>query len=293
MLELVDLHKRFGDVQALDGVTFSVDHGRITGFLGRNGAGKSTTMRSIFGLVNLDRGTVRWQGREVDAAAMSRFGFMPEQRGLYKKMRIAEQVAYFARLKGVTAEQAESAAATMLTELGLGDRLRDKLEALSHGNQQRVQLATALAHDPEVCVLDEPFNGLDPSAVRVLKTRLRNLAATGKAVLFSSHQLDLIEDLCDEVVIIDEGRIRASGTVADVRRLSGHHVLTLAFDAAPDWSGLVESGVEVTGTRTGRINLGSPAGLDHLLGLADRSGSLSTFSFDLPGLSDVFEEVTA
>ncbi len=292
-MELHGLQKSFGDVQALREVSFSVEPGRITGFLGRNGAGKSTTMRSIFGLVNLDQGDVRWQGRPVDEEAMSGFGFMPEQRGLYRKMAIRSQVSWFAQLKGMDRTSADAAAGQLLEELGLGDRLGDKLEDLSHGNQQRVQLAASLAHDPVLAVLDEPFNGLDPSAVVVLNQRLRRLAERGKAVLFSSHQLDLIEDLCDEVVIIDEGRIMATGSVFDVRSRSNHHVLNLAYATAPDWTLLAREGVSAQGTRTGSIVLQGTERLHHLLKVADDAGSLSRFSFDLPSLSDVFQEVTA
>ncbi len=292
MLEIEGLHKRFGDVTALDGVSFRVQPGRITGFVGRNGAGKSTTMRSVFGLVNLDAGHIRWQGQTVDETAMTRFGFMPEQRGLYRKMKIQEQVSYFAQLKGMERRAADAAAAELLDDLGLGDRLSDKLEALSHGNQQRVQLATALAHNPDLCVLDEPFNGLDPSAVKVLNEHLRSLADSGKAVLFSSHQLDLVEELCDEIVIIDHGSIKATGSVVEVRRQLGHYVLELAFESAPDWERLANEGVTAEGTRRGSMRLPNPGGLDHFLKVANEAGSLTTFSFDLPALTDVFEEVT-
>ncbi len=292
MLELHGLHKRFGDVVALDGVSFAAKPGYITGFLGRNGAGKSTTMRSVFGLVNLDDGLIRWNGRDVDGAAMSRFGFMPEQRGLYRKMKIRNQVSYFAQLKGLDRRSADKSANELLTELGLGDRLEDKLEALSHGNQQRVQLATALAHSPDLCLLDEPFNGLDPTAVRVLNSYLRSLADDGRAVLFSSHQLDLVEELCDEVVIIDDGSVRATGSVSEVRRQLGHSVLNLAFSSTPDWGRLAAEGAAATGTRSAQVRLDNPDRLSHLLSLAQEAGSLTTFSYDLPSLSDVFEEVT-
>lgn len=293
MLELQGLRKRFGEVTALDDVGFTVEPGLITGFLGRNGAGKSTTMRSIFGLVNLDAGTVAWNGRPVDQEVMTRFGFMPEQRGLYKKMKVADQVAWFARLKGMTKSAAEAAGADLLGQLGLGDRLDDKLEQLSHGNQQRVQLATALVHQPDLCVLDEPFNGLDPTAVRVLNGQLRELADRGRAVLFSSHQLDLIEELCDRVVIIDHGRVRATGSVNDVRRALGYRTLEVAYDVAPDWNRLPVDGISLTGTRSATIRLDDDAQLDQLLGAAAEAGPLATFSYDLPSLSDVFAEVTA
>ncbi len=292
MLELNGLHKRFGDVVALDGVSFRVPKGSITGFLGRNGAGKSTAMRSIFGLLNLDAGQVSWNDQPVDAEATQRFGYMPEQRGLYKKMAIAAQVSWFAQIKGVDRAEADRSAKELLTGLGLEDRLSDNLEDLSHGNQQRVQLATALAHDPELCVLDEPFNGLDPAAVEVLNGQLRTLADRGRAVLFSSHQLDLVETLCDQVVIIEAGVVRLAGTVNEVRQTMGYHTLSVAYDAAPDWSQLAGYDLIVTGTRSAQLRLEAAQNLGDLAAQAHSAGSLTTFNFDLPSLSDVFIEVT-
>lgn len=165
MLEIRDLTKRFGDVVALDGANFSVAPGRIVGFLGPNGAGKTTTMRAIFGMVRLDRGEVRWRGKRVGPKERARFGYMPEERGLYPKMKVGEQLTYFAELSGMSEESATEAAAGWLERLHLGDRADARLEELSHGNQQRVQLAAAIVHDPELAVLDEPFSGLDPLGV--------------------------------------------------------------------------------------------------------------------------------
>ncbi|HXJ66151.1 MAG TPA: ATP-binding cassette domain-containing protein, partial [Actinomycetota bacterium] len=165
MLEIRDLFKHYGDVVALDGASFSVAPGRIVGFLGPNGAGKTTTMRTIFGLARPDRGEVRWRGRPVGPGERAHFGYMPEERGLYPKMQVGEQLSYFAKLSGMNGDAAKEATAGWLGRLGLGDRSGARLEELSHGNQQRIQLATALVHDPELAVLDEPFSGLDPLGV--------------------------------------------------------------------------------------------------------------------------------
>ncbi len=293
MLQITDLTKRFGDVVAADGVTLSVPRGRIVGFLGPNGAGKSTTMRSIFGLVDPDGGTITWDDRPVEAEHRSRFGYMPEQRGLYPKMPIVEQVTYFARLKGLAPAAAGERAAELLGELGLGDRLRDPLEKLSHGNQQRVQLAVSLVHQPELAVLDEPFNGLDPLAVTRLQGFLGNLARAGTAVLFSSHQLDLVEKVCEDVVIIAEGRVRAAGSIESLRTASGlRHVrmrverpLTPLADLFADRDPLVATTREVV------VAVEDDRELESLLATARTTGEVSTFAYEPPSLTEVFEEV--
>jgi ABC-2 type transport system ATP-binding protein len=214
MLELTDLHRRYGDVIALDGVSFSVPAGRIVGFVGRNGSGKTTTMRAVLGLVRPDRGEVRWRGAPISAADRRRIGYLPEERGLYPRMRVAHQLGYLARLSGVDPVTARERVTAWLDRLGLSDRADDRLEELSLGNQQRVQLAAALVHDPELAVLDEPFSGLDPVGVDVMSETLLAEAAAGRAVLFSSHQLDPVERICDAVVVIDAGRVVADEPVA-------------------------------------------------------------------------------
>ena len=225
MLEINDLAKRYGSVTALDGASFTASPGRIVGFLGPNGAGKTTTMRVIFGLASPDRGEVRWAGAPVDRNARLRFGYMPEQRGLYPRMRVAEQLSYFAQQHGLGGKAANAAANHWLERMGLADRAKSKLEELSHGNQQRVQLATALVHDPELLVLDEPFSGLDPIGIATMTEVIRERAAAGVGVVFSSHQLDLVEDVCEDVVIIARGRIVASGGIEALKTASGRQHL--------------------------------------------------------------------
>ncbi|HSG79438.1 MAG TPA: ATP-binding cassette domain-containing protein, partial [Acidimicrobiia bacterium] len=217
MLELTDLHKRYGEVVALDGASLRAERGRILGFLGPNGAGKTTAMRSVFGLVALDDGTARWDGATIDAPQRLRFGYMPEQRGLYPKMRVLDQLTFFGSIHGMTRQDAKASAGALLDELGLADRADDRVENLSHGNQQRVQLAAALLHHPDLLVLDEPFSGLDPMGADRLAEIIRERATAGTAVVFSSHQLDLVEDVCQDVAVIDRGRIVLGGTLAVLR----------------------------------------------------------------------------
>ena len=241
-LVLRHVSKRFGSVQALDDCSFSVAPGRMLGFLGPNGAGKTTAMRAVFGLVQLDAGELFWRGRPVGFAERLRFGYMPEERGLYPRMPVGEQLAYFGRLHGLSAGAARTAAAGWLERLGLADRVDAKVEELSHGNQQRAQLAAALLHGPDLLVLDEPFAGLDPVAVHTLAEVLRGEAARGAAVLFSSHQLELVEDICEDVAIVDHGRIVATGDVDTLRRRSQRRWIELQLEGA-------RSGVAAGGRR--------------------------------------------
>ena len=209
MLEIRGLTKHYGSVTALDGASLTARRGRLLGFLGPNGAGKTTTMRCIFGLAVPEAGEVSWDGKPVDADTRLRFGYMPEQRGLYPRMRVGEQLAYFAQHHGLSGRDARARTAVWLERFGLADRAKSKLEDLSHGNQQRIQLATALVHDPELLVLDEPFSGLDPLGVQTMTEVLRERAAAGVGVVFSSHQLDLVEEVCEDVVIVSRGRVVA------------------------------------------------------------------------------------
>ena len=217
MLEFDNLRKSYGENLVLDGVSFDVEPGQMYGFCGANGAGKTTTMRIALGLALADAGEVRWQGRTVDLEARRRIGYMPEERGLYPKMPVGTQLEYFARLHGMNAPAAKRSADELLDGMGLGDRSKDALEKLSLGNQQRVQLAAALVSNPDVLILDEPFSGLDPTGVDALAANLADRRARGVPVLFSSHQLDLVERLCDAVGILAGGKIVASGTVDRLR----------------------------------------------------------------------------
>ncbi len=216
LLQLEGLRRAYGQITALDDLSFEVPSGQVVGFLGPNGAGKTTTMRAIFGLTDLDAGRVLWNGTPVTQMERRRFGYMPEERGLYPGMHVGEQVEYLGRLHGLSPSSATQATTTWLERLDIADRRDAKVETLSHGNQQRVQLAAALVHDPELLVLDEPLSGLDPTGIEAIGRVLVDQARAGCCVLISSHQLDLVEDLCDRVTIIDHGRLVASGTVDEL-----------------------------------------------------------------------------
>ncbi len=295
MLAFRHLTKRFGPVLALADCSFSVARGRMLGFLGPNGAGKTTAMRSVFGLVAIDDGELLWDGRPVGLAERMRFGYMPEERGLYPKMRLGEQLAYFGCLHGLTARTARAAAADWLERLGLADRAGAKVEELSHGNQQRAQLAAALLHEPDLLVLDEPFAGLDPVAVRTLAEVLRGETARGAAVLFSSHQLELVEDICEEVVIIDHGCVVATGEVDALKRASRRRRIEIQFEVAPpEWLPDV-NGVELIERRNNAVCLltGQDVDPEHVLAQAARTGRVIAFTYGPPALAELFLELVA
>ncbi|GAA4977461.1 ATP-binding cassette domain-containing protein [Kineococcus glutinatus] len=288
--------RRFGDRLALDGVSLSVPAGRVVGFVGANGAGKTTTMRIVLGVLAQDSGTVTWRGAVPDLAVRRRFGYMPEERGLYPKGQLAEQLVYLARLHGVDRRTAQLRTGELLERLGLAARAKEQLESLSLGNQQRVQIAAALVHDPELLVLDEPFSGLDPIAVDAMAQLLRERAAAGVGVLFSSHQLDLVDRLCDELVVLHSGRVVAAGEPEQLRRAGARSRFTLDVGAplAPDgdWLGRVP-GVRVVSVAGSRavVELADPDRGQELLAEALRRGPVLEFVPQVPTLSELFTEV--
>ena len=216
MLALDRISKSYGPRRVLDDVTWHVERGELLGYVGGNGAGKTTSMRIALGVATADAGTVTLDGRPVDDAVRARTGYMPEERGLYATMQLHAQLCFFAELRGVERRAAARSADAWLDRLGLLERRHHRLEDLSLGNQQRVQLAAALVHSPDVLVLDEPFSGLDPLAVDVMSQILREEADRGVPVVFSSHQLDLVERICDRVAVLAGGRVVAVGTVAEL-----------------------------------------------------------------------------
>jgi ABC-2 type transport system ATP-binding protein len=294
MLEFLDLHRRYGDVIALDGLTFTVTPGQVFGFLGPNGAGKTTAMRAVFDLVALDAGEVRWRDQPIGGRQRRRFGYMPEERGLYPEMRVVDQLVFLGRLHGLDPGPAREAALLWTDRLGLAERREDKLASLSLGNQQRVQLAAALVHSPELLVLDEPFSGLDPVAVETFSAILSEQAADGATVLFSSHQLDLVEHLCESVAVVDRGRLVVEGRVEDLAR-SGPPRLAVKIAGDPDgrWarSGLPGvASIEVEADGTVALTLSPGADPQAILDAARRAGPVEHFSFARRRLSEVFRE---
>ena len=297
MLVLSGLSKRFGSLQALDDLSLSLDRGEIVGFVGANGAGKSTTMRIVMGVLAADSGAVTWKGAPMDASIRRTIGYMPEERGLYPRMKVAEQLIYLARLHGLSASAAKAAANRWTERLGLEERRGDEVQSLSLGNQQRVQLAAALVSDPELLILDEPFSGLDPVAVDVMSQVLLERAAAGVPTLFSSHQLDVVERLCDRVIIIRSGRLVADGTVPELQASEAPRwriVVEPPQDAAPleadALSALASPETQIDGQ--GRLII-TAAGTDEqkLLRTALHLGTVRELGPVRHRLTDIFREV--
>jgi ABC-2 type transport system ATP-binding protein len=278
---------------ALDRVSFDVRPGRLTGFVGANGAGKTTAMRIIMGVLASDAGTVTLADRPLDLAARRRFGYMPEERGLYPKMRVLDQLVFLGRVHGLTPVLARTRAIELLEELELGDRMTDVLHTLSLGNQQRVQVAAALLHEPVLLILDEPFSGLDPIAVDAMAVRLRARAEAGVPVLFSSHQLELVERLCDDLVVIHEGRIVARGDAAQLQEEHAGTRIRIVVDGGTDWLSAAPGVTVVSSDLRGTVlELADGADGQSLLLEAQRHGAVREFGRVVPTLSEIFHEVT-
>jgi ABC-2 type transport system ATP-binding protein len=294
MLSVAGLSRRFGDHLALDDVTFDVVPGRLTGFVGANGAGKTTTMRIILGVLAANGGEVRWNDAPLSQETRRDFGYMPEERGLYPKMKIRDQLVFFGRLHGLDSLKAGERTDKILGRLGLTERSGDTLETLSLGNQQRVQIAAALVHEPIALVMDEPFSGLDPLAVDAMVDLLREEVTPEVPVLFSSHQLELVERLCDDLVVLSRGKVVAAGPVAELAAGPGS-TYRLVLDGDAGWLRDVR-GITVRDVAGGTALFDVPGDdrglVQQILQQAMSRGPVLEFGPERVALSDVFREAT-
>ena len=292
VLELSHLSKRYGQLEALRDLSFTARPGEIFGFVGANGAGKTTTMRVVLGVLEADSGSVIWDGAPITFAARRRIGYIPEDRGLYPKMAVLAQLEYFAQLHGLKRAAAREASTALLERVGLADRGKSQLQSLSHGNQQRVQLAAALVFSPELLVLDEPFAGLDPVAVDSMTEVLRAEADAGKPVVLSSHQLDIVERICDRVGIINHGQMVAVGTVAELTERGPVRYWADAPGAGTGWYDSVPGTtlVEQDGSRW-LVQLGDGTDDQAVLRAALATGPVREFRRDRPALTQLFRDV--
>jgi ABC-2 type transport system ATP-binding protein len=292
LLEVHNVTRSYGSRAVLKDVSFGVRGGRITGFVGSNGAGKTTTMRVILGVLKPDSGSVTLDGAPLGESQRTRFGYMPEERGLYPKMKLAEQLIYLGRLHGMSTEQAKGSTDSLLERLSLTERADALVESLSLGNQQRAQIAAALVHEPEVLVLDEPFSGLDPIAVESVLAVLKDRADAGVPVLFSSHQLDIVERLCDDLVVIADGEIRASGSREQLRNEHSKDRYELVVDGDAGWL-RTEKGVDVLEFDAGFavFEVDTPATAQRILASALAKSPVQRFTPVRPSLAQIFTEV--
>ncbi|WP_324715408.1 ATP-binding cassette domain-containing protein [Carboxydochorda subterranea] len=310
-LEIEGLVKHFGAVRALDGVTFEVPEGTVFGLIGPNGAGKTTTMRAILRILEPDGGSIRWKGRPIEEVPPARFGYLPEERGLYPRMRVRDELAFFGELRGLSGKALRQAIDTFVELLHMQDIIERKVDDLSKGNAQKVQFAAACLHDPELLVLDEPFSGLDPVNVRLFMRAFRHMRERGATILFSSHRMEHVEQLCDALALIARGRVLVTGAVEEVRRRTGRRVLRLAWETPGDGAGRVAPGDELARwleelARRDLTVRHRPQGVvevawqdgaperetlaDELVGQASRLGRLRLFELTYPSLESVYVE---
>jgi ABC-2 type transport system ATP-binding protein len=294
-LVVENLQKRFGQVVALDGISFSVEPGRIFGLLGANGAGKTTCMRIVLDILRPDGGSVTWQGKPNIALRRDTWGYLPEERGLYLRMKVIDVLRFFAALYGVPEAQATREVEEWLERFRVPEYRDRKVEELSKGNQQKIQFIAAILHDPDVLIMDEPFSGLDPVNVQLLKEAFLEMRDRGKTLIFSTHQMETVEELCESIAIIDRGRVVVSGQVRDVKRAMGRQVVRLATDGDDNGSAWVEAldGVSITARREDFIELHVPAGTDPekiLRAALQRSERVTRFEIADPSLEEVFIE---
>ena len=288
------ISKRFGDVVALDDASFTVDPGRIFGLLGANGAGKTTSMRIVLDILRPDSGTVTWQGIRNTELPRRTWGYLPEERGLYPRMKVGEQLRFFSSLYGVSDADARAGVEEWLERFRIPDYVDRKVEELSKGNQQKIQFIAAILHDPEVLIMDEPFTGLDPVNVRLLKEAFLEMRDRGKTLIFSTHQMETVEELCESIAIMDRGRVVVNGLVRDVKRAMGRQVVRLATDDGQDAEWLARlPGVAITATRADYVELHVTADLEPesiLRAAIDRGERVTRFEIADPSLEEIFIE---
>ena len=288
LLALRGVGQRFGDRVVLDGVDLEVPAGQVIGLLGPNGAGKTTLMRVLFGVLHPDEGGVWWRGRPATAADRRSWGYMPQERGIYRDMRVLDLLVWVARLHGLSRSVGERRASSLLERLGLGVRGRDTVQDLSVGMAQRVQLATAMVHEPEVLVLDEPFAGLDPGAVEFLSDVILDHVRAGRHLLFSSHQLDLVEGLCDVITMIHRGRVVLHGPVATLKAESADRFLRVDVPVEPAWTERAGATVEATDASGSRVRLAPGSSALEVLDVIRNEAAVSDFGVEAPTLSELF-----
>jgi ABC-2 type transport system ATP-binding protein len=288
------INKSFAEFLVIKDLSMEVKEGAIFGFLGANGAGKTTTMRMILDILRPDSGRIAWNGKDVREVPRRNWGYLPEERGLYPKMKVEELLIFLARLNGLTKVAAEKALDEWLERFQIAANRKRRVEELSKGNQQKVQFLATILHDPAILVMDEPFSGLDPVNANVLKEAFLEMHRRGKTIIFSTHQLEQVEELCQDIVIIHKGQTIVQGSVQEVKRQHGRNVVRLKLDNDPEarWLDTLE-GVQVTKRRQDYIEMRIQAHLNPNLiveAALQHDGIISRFELVEPSLTDIFIE---
>ncbi len=293
-LMLTGVSKSFGSFQAIKDLSMEVREGALFGFLGANGAGKTTTMRMILDLFRPDTGQITWNGKDVREVPRRNWGYLPEERGLYPKMRVDEQLLFLARLNGLSKQAAEKELDEWLERFQISANRQKKIEELSKGNQQKVQFLATILHDPTILVMDEPFSGLDPVNASVLKEAFLEMHRRGKTIIFSTHQLEQAEELCQDIVIINKGQSVVQGSMREVKRQQGRQVVRLKLENDSEASWLEQlAGVQVTKRREDYIEMHVQANLNPNViveAALHHGGIISRFELTEPSLTEIFIE---
>jgi ABC-2 type transport system ATP-binding protein len=293
-LSVEHISKSFGTFEAIKDLSMEVREGAIFGFLGANGAGKTTTMRMILDIIRPDSGHITWDGDDVREVPRQNWGYLPEERGLYPKMVVEEQLLFLARLNGLSKQAARKELDEWFERFQMNANRKKKVEELSKGNQQKVQFLAAILHDPTILIMDEPFSGLDPVNASVLKEAFLEMHRRGKTIIFSTHQLEQVEEMCEDVVIINKGQTIVQGSVRDVKRQHGRNVIRLKLDNDPEarWLDTLE-GIQVTKRRQDYIEMQIQAHLNPNIiveAALQHGGNITRFELAEPSLTDIFIE---
>ncbi len=290
-LELTNIHKSFGEKKVLQGISFHAESGKAFGLLGRNGAGKTTTIRILMDVFPADSGEVLLDGKPIDYAKVG-IGYLPEERGLYPKKTILDQLVYFAELKGMSRKDAVSAVDFWLKRLGMTEYRNKRLDTLSKGNQQKIQLITALAHNPDIVILDEPFSGLDPVNAMLLKDVVKEQIELGKILLFSSHQMSYIEEFCDSIAILNHGKAVLQGDLRQIKREYPRDRLVIRTEEPEKI--LADFGADCKEGENGQLllRLQAPEEKRNVMSLLTEKYDVDEIKIFEPSLGDIFVEYT-
>lgn len=281
--------KKFGDFTAVDDLSLTIEQGQMHGFLGANGAGKTTTFRMVLGLLDPTGGTVRWNGKPITYAMSSEIGYLPEERGLYPKMKVEDQLVYLAQLRHMSASDAKKETAAWLERFEVPHYASKKVEELSKGNQQKIQLIASLLHKPSLLILDEPFSGLDPVNVEMLKSAILDFQKQGATIVFSSHRMDHVEELCDDMSILDRGKVVVGGSIREVKRSFGKQNVRIKMDHDLSELGRIPGVEAITKTHDGALfQIADENVAQVLLGAAMKIGNLRHFAIEEPSLEEIF-----
>lgn len=290
-LQLKNVTKRFGNYTAVDHLSLTIPEGEMFGFLGANGAGKTTTFRMILGLMDPSDGEIIWGGNKINYSSSSMIGYLPEERGLYPKLKVREQLVYLARLKGMAKHEADKELTTWLERFKVPEYAEKKVEELSKGNQQKIQFIAAVLHKPKLLILDEPFSGLDPVNVELLKAAVLNLKDSGTTIVFSSHRMEHVEEMCEHLCILQKGRPVVHGNLKEIKRAFGKKNVTIHTDANLDFLASSLGVRKLTKTAEGvRLQVESEEIADRILKEIVGKGFIRRFELDEPSLNDIFIE---